>query len=45
LFGTTTEFLERLGIDSIAELPPISEFIPGAEVVEALEAGLRGRDS
>jgi segregation and condensation protein B len=45
LFGTTTEFLERLGIDSIAELPPISEFIPGADVVEALEAGLRGRDS
>jgi segregation and condensation protein B len=45
LFGTTTEFLERLGIDSTADLPPIAEFIPGAEVVEALEAGLRGRDS
>ena len=45
LFGTTTEFLERLGIDSTADLPPIAEFIPDAEVVEALEAGLRGRDS
>jgi segregation and condensation protein B len=44
LFGTTPEFLERLGIDSTADLPPIAEFIPGAEVVEALEAGLRGRD-
>ena len=41
LFGTTAEFLERLGIDSIADLPPIAEFIPGADVVEALEAGLR----
>ncbi len=45
LFGTTTEFLERLGIDSTADLPPIAEFIPSAEVVEALEVGLRGRDS
>jgi segregation and condensation protein B len=45
LFGTTTEFLERLGIDSTADLPPIAEFIPGAEVVKALEAGLLGRDS
>jgi segregation and condensation protein B len=44
LFGTTREFLERLGLDSIADLPPIAEFIPGAEVMEALEAGIRGRD-
>ena len=41
LFGTTAEFLERLGLDSTADLPPIAEFIPGAEVVEALEVGLR----
>ena len=41
LFGTTAEFLERLGIDSTADLPPIAEFIPSAEVVETLEAGLR----
>ncbi|HET9548273.1 MAG TPA: SMC-Scp complex subunit ScpB [Desertimonas sp.] len=41
LFGTTVEFLERLGIDSIADLPPIADFIPDAGVVEALEAGLR----
>jgi segregation and condensation protein B len=45
LFGTTVEFLERLGIDSTADLPPIAEFVPSADVVEALEAGLRGRDS
>jgi len=41
LFGTTAEFLERLGIDSADDLPPIAEFIPDADVVEALEAGLR----
>jgi segregation and condensation protein B len=41
LFGTTVEFLERLGLDTTADLPPLAEFIPGAEVVEALEAGLR----
>jgi segregation and condensation protein B len=41
LWGTTGQFLERLGLDSVAELPPIADFVPGAEVVEALEAGLR----
>jgi segregation and condensation protein B len=41
LWGTTRQFLERLGLDSVAELPPIADFVPGAEVVEALEAGLR----
>jgi segregation and condensation protein B len=41
LWGTTGQFLERLGLDSVADLPPIADFVPGAEVVEALEAGLR----
>ena len=41
LWGTTGQFLERLGLDSVAELPPIADFVPGAEVVEALETGLR----
>ena len=36
-------FLEKLGLDSVADLPPIAEFIPGADVVEALEDGLRLR--
>lgn len=44
LYGTTTTFLEKLGLDSIDDLPPIAEFIPGADVVEALEAGLRVTD-
>ena len=41
LYGTTATFLEKLGLDRIEDLPPIAEFIPGADVVEALEVGLR----
>jgi segregation and condensation protein B len=41
LFGTTPQFLEKLGIDTVDDLPPIAEFIPDADVVEALEHGLR----
>lgn len=45
LFGTTPLFLERLGLDSLDDLPPIAAFVPGADVVEALEHGLRVDDS
>jgi segregation and condensation protein B len=41
LWATTPLFLEKLGIDSINDLPPIAEFMPEADVVEALELGLR----
>jgi segregation and condensation protein B len=41
LFGTTAAFLEKLGLASLDDLPAIAEFIPSAEVVEALEVGLR----
>lgn len=41
MWGTTPAFLEKLGIDSINDLPPIVDFVPGADVVEALEHGLR----
>jgi segregation and condensation protein B len=41
LFGTTAAFLEKLGLHSLVDLPPIAEFVPGPEVVEALEHGLR----
>ncbi len=41
LYGTTRLFLERLGLDSLDNLPSLGEFVPGAEVVEALEQGLR----
>lgn len=41
MFGTTSLFLERLGLDALDELPPLGEFVPEADVVEALEQGLR----
>jgi segregation and condensation protein B len=41
LFGTTAVFLERLGLNSLEELPSLGDFIPGADVVELLEQGLR----
>lgn len=41
LYGTTRAFLERLGIDSLDGLPPLAGFVPDADVVEALEQGLR----
>jgi segregation and condensation protein B len=41
LWGTTPAFLEKLGLNSVSDLPPIVEFLPGPEVVEALETGLR----
>ena len=41
LFGTTSTFLERLGINDLSDLPPLANFVPGADIVEALEDGLR----
>jgi segregation and condensation protein B len=41
LFSTTTAFLERLGLDSLADLPALADFVPDASIVEALERGLR----
>src|SRR5262249_9129243 len=40
-FATTSIFLERLGLDSLADLPSLAEFIPDAAIVETLERGLR----
>jgi segregation and condensation protein B len=41
LFGTTRLFLERLGLDTLADLPPLGDFVPGPGFVEVLEQGLR----
>jgi len=40
LYGTSRLFLEKLGLDSLAGLPPLGDFVPGSEVIEALERGL-----
>jgi len=43
LYGTTTRFLEQVGLDSLQDLPPLADFVPEPEVVEALERGLHLR--
>jgi segregation and condensation protein B len=40
-YGTTRLFLVRLGLDSLAKLPPLGDLVPSAEAVEDLEARLR----
>lgn len=44
LYGTTDLFLEKLGLDSTDDLPPLGSFVPDGVVVEALENGLRTPD-
>ncbi len=44
LYGTSRHFLERLGLDSLDDLPPLGDFVPGPEEVELLEDGLRSGD-
>jgi segregation and condensation protein B len=44
LYGTTVLFLEKLGLDSLDQLPSLAEFVPGSEVMDVLEQGLRHRD-
>lgn len=41
LFGTTDLFLERLGLDSLDQLPPAAGFLPGPEVAGNLERDLQ----
>ena len=41
LYGTTPQFLEHLGLDSLDDLPLLGEFVPDAEAVEAMERRLR----
>lgn len=43
LYGTTPRFLEQMGLDSLRDLPPLAQFVPDPEVVEALERGLHLR--
>lgn len=41
LWGTSQLFLEKLGIDSLGDLPPVASFVPDASLVEALEKTLQ----
>jgi segregation and condensation protein B len=41
LYGTTDLFLERLGLDSLRQLPPVEDFLPGPEVAGDFESDLQ----
>lgn len=41
VYRTTPHFLEKLGLDSLDELPPLADHVPPAEVVGALEETFR----
>jgi segregation and condensation protein B len=45
LYGTTTLFLEKLGLDRLEDLPPLADFVPGPEIMDALEGSLRAERS
>lgn len=36
LYGTTDLFLQRMGLDSLEELPPLAPYLPPADVIEEL---------
>ena len=40
LFTVSEEFVERLGLGSLDDLPPLGDFMPDAEAVEDMEAKL-----
>jgi segregation and condensation protein B len=40
LFKVSTGFVERMGLKSLDELPPLADFMPDAEAVEDMEAKL-----
>jgi segregation and condensation protein B len=44
LYGTTRLFLERLGLDTLDDLPSLGDFVPGGGMVEAREQGQRAPD-
>lgn len=45
LYGTTPMFLEKLGLDSLSNLPPLADFVPGPEVMVGFENSLRSTPS
>lgn len=41
VYGTTDRFLEKLGMTSLGELPPLADHVPPAGFVDSLEESLR----
>ena len=45
LYGTTHLFLEKMGVSSVTDLPPLADHVPPAQIVETLELPLRPESS
>ena len=45
LYGTTDLFLEKMGIASLSDLPPLADHVPPAQVMETLEMPMRPESS
>ena len=45
LYGTTDLFLEKLGVPSLSDLPPLADHVPPAQIVETLELPMRPETS
>jgi len=45
LYVTTNSFLERFGLNSLEELPPLEQFEPDEETVERVKRSLAGRET
>jgi len=45
LYGTTDLFLEKMGIANLADLPPLADHVPPAEIMETLEMPMRPESS
>ena len=41
LYATTDAFLERLGLDSLHQLPPVEDLLPGPEALVEMEEQMR----
>jgi segregation and condensation protein B len=41
LYATTDLFLEKLGVNSLGDLPPLADHVPPADIVDALERPFR----
>jgi segregation and condensation protein B len=39
LYGTTTYFLERMGLSSVDDLPALAPFLPEVDVLDEIAAG------
>jgi segregation and condensation protein B len=45
LYGTSSLFLEKMGIPSLADLPPLADHVPPSQIMETLEMPMRPESS